>query len=69
MTERTEIFLTKRKAVIKKIVALIVTECEEPNKGNLTTLYAIGLLKEAINVLEMNSLRLGVRTYLENEES
>lgn len=48
--------MTEREQTIKKIIQLIIDDLEEPNKGNLTTRYALGVLQDTITCLETKAL-------------
>jgi hypothetical protein len=59
--------MDERKRTIQKIIRLIITELEEPDKGNLTATYAIGILREAIADIETKALMSPVRYSLKDE--
>lgn len=59
--------MDERKRTIQKIIKVIITELEDPNKGNLTSRYVIGILKEAITDIEANALMSPVRYSLKDE--
>lgn len=48
--------LDKRKEVINKVLTLILTEMQEEGKGNLTALFTIGILEEAIKTVQYRAL-------------
>lgn len=52
--------MNERKAVIQEIIKLI-NGLEEKDKGNLTSMYAIGVLQEAIVDIEATALMCPVR--------
>ncbi|ABR48086.1 hypothetical protein Amet_1922 [Alkaliphilus metalliredigens QYMF] len=53
--------MVEKDVVINKIIKLIVDEMEEEGKGNLTALYTIGVLKEAIGRVEGTALMTPAR--------
>lgn len=59
--------MDERKRTIQKIIKLILAELEDSNKGNLTSIYVIGILKEAIADLEANALMSPARYSLKDE--
>jgi hypothetical protein len=59
-----ELWQAEREAVTRKIVELVISELEEPGKGNLTTTYVIGILKETISKLEKAALMHPASHYL-----
>jgi len=46
----------KRRIAINRIIDVVIEELEESNKGNLTSLYAIGVLEEAIAQIKKKAL-------------
>lgn len=46
----------ERGEVIDHVINLIIDEMTEEGKGNLTTTFVIGVLKDAIRTLEFNAL-------------
>ena len=59
--------VNERKRTIQKIIQLIITELEEPGKGNLTANYAIVVLLEAKQDIEATALMSPVRYSLKDE--
>jgi len=48
--------IKQRKVAINRIIDVIVEELEEKDKDNLTSMYAIGVLEEAIHHIKQNAL-------------
>ena len=57
----------EREKVTNKIIRTIVDDLEEPGKGNLTTIFAIGILEDTIKHLELNALMCPARHSLKDE--
>ena len=49
-----------KEEVIKKVIKLIIDEMEEPEKGQLTSMYAINLLESAIAHIKSTALMYSV---------
>ena len=69
MNDDTLRWLADRDEVIQKIIRLILDEMKEPEKGNLTSLFAIELLEDTIRrIKEVSSMR-PLRHSLRKDES